>query len=118
MPPVRSVVAEDLVAEDFKAEIGDLRTEMRTEFATVRGEVREGFAATRGEMREGFAAIRGEIDGKVAELRGDMREGFATLRGDMARDRFVQLKWSFAFWLGQVFAIVGFLALLLRTVGR
>lgn len=95
------------MAEDLTAEVGDLRTEMRTEFATVRGEMREGLAAVRGELHEGFAA-----------LRGDMREGFATLRGDMARDRFVQVKWSFAFWLGQVFAIVGFLTLLLRTVGR
>jgi hypothetical protein len=107
MAPVHSGVAEGVVAEDLTAGIADLRTEMRTEFASVRGELREGLAAVRGDMREGFA-----------EMRGDMREGFATLRGDMAHDRFVQLKWSFAFWLGQVFAIVGFLALLLRTVSR
>jgi len=78
MAPVRRVVAEGLVAEDFKADVGDLRPDIRTEFATVRGEMREGFAAIGGEMHEGFAAI----------------------------------------WLGQVFAIVGFLALLLRTVGH
>jgi len=107
MAPVHSGVAEGVVAEDLTAGVADLRTEMRTEFATVRGEMREGFAAVRGEMREGFA-----------DARGEMREGFATLRADMARDRFVKLKWSFAFWLGQVFAIVGFLALLLRTVSR
>jgi hypothetical protein len=40
----------------------------------------------------------------------------AVAEGVVAED--FPLKWSFAVWLGQVFAIVGFLALLLRTIGR
>jgi hypothetical protein len=107
MAPARRAVAEGVVGEDLKREVGDLRTEMRTEFATVRG-----------EMRGGFAALRGDMHAEFASVRGDTREGFATLRGDIAHDRFVLLKWSFGFWLAQVFAIGSFIVVLLRAVGR
>jgi hypothetical protein len=61
MAPVRRAVAQGVVAEDLKAEVSDLGTEMRTEFATARDEMRAGFASVRGEMHEGFAALRGAI---------------------------------------------------------
>ena len=79
-------------------------------------------------VRRGFAAgeVADDLKGEVGDLRTEMRTDFATVRGDgfalvradMAQDGIVQLKWSFAFWLGQLFAIVGFLSLLLRTAGR
>jgi hypothetical protein len=38
----------------------------------------------------------------------------ATLRGDIAAGRVEFLKWSFLFWAGQVVAMTGILALMLR----
>jgi hypothetical protein len=59
----------------------------------------------RGEMREGFAAIRGE-----------MREGFADSRRDIAAERFEFLKWAVALWVGQLAAVAGIVAALLKTL--
>ena len=57
------------------------------------------------EMTQGFAALRQE-----------MTEGFASIRQEMANLRFDLLKWTFVFWVGQLFALAGFLAVLLRFV--
>lgn len=56
------------------------------------------------------SSSRSGKDPRMAAARSAVAEGV------VAED--FPLKWSFAFWLGQVFAIVGFLALLLRTIGR
>ena len=48
------------------------------------------------EMTQGFAALRQE-----------MTEGFASIRQEMANLRFDLLKWTFVFWVGQLFALAG-----------
>jgi hypothetical protein len=53
---------------------------------------------------------------ETAQLRGDMREGFADLRRDIAAERFELLKWAIAFWVGQLAAVAGIVATLLRTL--
>ena len=53
---------------------------------------------------------------ELSQLRGEMRQGFADLRRDMADGRFELLKWSIAFWMGQLIAIAGIVGMLLRTV--
>ena len=61
---------------------------------------------------EETSAVRLEL----AQLRGEMRQGFADLRHDMAEGRFELLKWSIAFWMGQLIAIAAIVGMLLRTV--
>jgi hypothetical protein len=54
---------------------------------------------------------------EIGALRVDMAKEFAALRVDMARQLVVVLKWSFLFWIGQVAAVGGMMAFLLRTLG-
>ena len=87
-----------LVAERFDRrlgeEIGALRLDMAKEFAAVRVDTAKEFAAVRVEM---------------AAMRTD-------LRSELAATRFSILKWSFLFWVGQLAAMTGIMALLLRTI--
>jgi hypothetical protein len=89
-----------LAAERFERrlaeEIGGFRVEVAQQFARMRVETHDGDAALRVEMHDGFALVRQEMAGTRAEL----------------------LKWSFLFWVGQVAAVAGLLAFMLRTSGR
>ena len=58
----------------------------------------------RGEMREGFADVRREM----ADVRRDLSR-------QMSEGRFELLKWAFAFWVGQLAAVGGIVAVLLRN---
>jgi hypothetical protein len=66
------------------------------------------------EMVQGFAALRQEMAMGLSELRREMTAGFAALRQEIADTRFELLKWTFVFWVGQLFALAGFLAVLVR----
>ena len=48
--------------------------------------------------------------------REDLIEGFAAIRQEMANLRVELLRWSFAFWIGQVAATAGLMALLIRLL--
>jgi hypothetical protein len=45
-----------------------------------------------------------------------MTAGFASLRQENAAARFELLKWCFVFWIGQVFATAGVMAVVLRLM--
>ena len=66
------------------------------------------------EMVQGFAALRQEMTAGLSELRQEMTAGFAALRQEIAETRVELLKWTFVFWVGQLVALAGFLAILLR----
>lgn len=53
-----------------------------------------------------------------ALVRKELHEGLGVIRADLASVRVEILRWSFAFWLGQVAAIGALIALMLRTLGR
>jgi hypothetical protein len=98
-----------LVAERFDRrlgeEIGALRLDMAKEFAAVRVDTAKEFAAVRVEM----AAMRTDLRSELAAMGTD-------LRSELAATRFSILKWSFLFWVGQLAAMTGIMALLLRTI--
>jgi hypothetical protein len=98
------------------AEIGALRLDMAKEFATVRVETAREFAAVRNEMAREFAAVRGEAAKEFAAVRTEMTALGAGLRTEMAETRFHMLKWAFVFWVGQLVAMTGIMALLLRAM--
>ena len=56
-----------------------------------------------------------EIAGLEMGLRKEMHEGFAAIRQEMSNQRAELLKWSFAFWIGQLAAMCGLLAFMLRA---
>lgn len=77
-------------------------------------------AAERFERRlaEEIAGVRVEMHQGFADVRVEMHEGFGGLRQEMSGLRVELLKWSFLFWVGQVAAVAGLLAFMLRAAGR
>jgi hypothetical protein len=59
-----------------------------------------------------------EISSLRLELRQAMQEGLASVRQELATTRVEMLKWSFLFWVGQVAAMAGLLALMFKFTGR
>ena len=98
-------------------ELAGLRIEMAGSQATLREDMAQQSATLREKLAQQGATLRGEIAAVGTDLKSDMREGFATIRQEMAANRFELLKWSFLFWIGQVLAIVGLMAAMLRALG-
>jgi hypothetical protein len=55
---------------------------------------------------------------EASSLRLELHDGLAAVRQELATTRVELLKWSFAFWIGQVAAMAGLLAFMLRAAGR
>ncbi len=53
---------------DLRSEIRSLRTEMQAEIAALRAEMRAEFAAVRAEMQAEFAAVRAEMQGMCSDI--------------------------------------------------
>jgi hypothetical protein len=66
-----------------------------------------------------ISALRIDVARDLSLLRVDVARDLSALRGDFSRDlssvRFELLKWSFLFWVGQVAAMAGLLAFMLRA---
>jgi len=92
------VVAGERFERRLAQEVGALRTDIAGEFAAVRTDMAKEFAALRTDMAKEFAAVRAE-----------MAVGLASTRVSL-------VKWCFLFWVGQVAAIGGIMAFLLRTI--
>jgi len=64
------------------------------------------------DWSDNVLSVAGDRFGRtLAEETGRLRVEIANLRADL-------LKWSFLFWVGQVAAMAGLLAFMLRTVGH
>lgn len=55
---------------------------------------------------------------EISAVRLELHDGLAAVRQEMATSRVELLKWSFAFWVGQVAAMAGLLAFMFRTMGH
>jgi hypothetical protein len=53
---------------------------------------------------------------EVSALRLELHNGLGAVRQEVAAGRVEHIKWSFAFWLGQLAAMAGLLALLTRRL--
>jgi hypothetical protein len=95
----------------IRQEIAALRAEVatRTELEAVRQDVSAALQEI-GALR-GNVATRSELDA----LRHEMSAGFARLERQISESRVDIVKWSFLFWTGQCFVIIGFLLVFLRN---
>jgi hypothetical protein len=93
-----------------------LRQQMTELGASLRAEMAALGASLRGEMAALGGSLRGEITALGGGLRGEMAALGGSLRQEMADLRFDILKWCFLFWIGQVVAVAGLFALMLRLV--
>jgi regulation of enolase protein 1 (concanavalin A-like superfamily) len=55
-----------------------------------------------------------EVTALRVEVRNALHDGLRSVRQELATTRVEALKWSFVFWVGQVAAIAGLLAFMLR----
>jgi hypothetical protein len=51
---------------------------------------------------------------EISALRVEVHDGLSSVRQELATTRVEMLKWSFLFWVGQVAAMAGLLAFMLR----
>ena len=59
-----------------------------------------------------------EISGLRLGFREALHDGLSLVRQELATTRVEMLKWSFLFWVGQVAAMAGLLALMFKLTGR
>ena len=52
------------------------------------------------------------------EFMRELHAGLAAVRQEIATVRVELIRWSFVFWLGQIAAMIGVLAFMLRDLGR
>jgi DNA anti-recombination protein RmuC len=106
------------VGDRFERRLTDETTRVRIEmvqgFASVRQDLTEGLSQVRQELAGGLSQVRQEMAEGLSQVRQEMMAGFAALRQEIADTRFELLKWTFVFWVGQLFALAGFLAVLIR----
>lgn len=106
--------AEDL-ASAIAAAAGGVKDQVM-ELIAERMERR--FAETRAELERKIvelgAVLRQEMAEMKAQLRQEMAEMKAQLRQEMAGMKADLIKWAFIFWVTQMTALAGIVALLLR----
>jgi hypothetical protein len=54
----------------------------------------------------------------ISSLRAEFHDGLNGVRQELATTRVETLKWSFLFWIGQVAAMAGLLAVMFKITGR
>lgn len=59
------------------------------------------------KLRIEMAGFRGDLAMQVGDLAVQIKESESALRQEIASTRTENIRWSFAFWIGQVLAIVG-----------
>ena len=99
-------------------EISGLRVEMARGHATLREELAREVGTLREAVAQQGASLRQALAEQGASLREALAQQGAALRVEIATNRFELLKWSFLFWVGQVLAIGGVMAAMLRVFGR
>jgi hypothetical protein len=77
-------------------------------------------AADRFERRlaEQIAGVRVELSAVRADIVQELHGGLGSIRQELANARVETRRWSFLFWVGQVAAMAGLLALMFRLTGR
>ena len=112
---MRSRDAVAMADDRFELRLAQESSAIRQEIAVVRAEMatRKELEAVRAEMatRKELEVVRGDM----ATLRQEMHAGFARIERQVSESRVEMIKWSFLFWTGQAFVIVGFLLVFLRN---
>ena len=65
-------------------------------------------------LRVDMSSLRVEMSREMATLRLDVTNGLSEVRAELSEVRVELLKWSFLFWVGQLAAVSGLLAFMLR----
>ena len=94
----------DFATERFERRLAEENGKLRVEMAT-------GFGAMRADMEQGFGAIRADMERGSGAIRADMERGYGELRSEMIHRNAELLKWALRFFVVQLAAMAGLLAL-------
>lgn len=92
------------LAEDF----GGLRAELHSEVGSLRAELHSEVGNLRAELRSEVGSLRAELHSEIGGLRADLISRMGAFEGRITR-------WMFAFWIGQIGALIGILFAFFRT---
>jgi len=107
---LRADIAE--LRAELKEEIAELRAELKAEIAELRTELKEEIAELRAELKEEIAELRAELKEEIAELRTETKQDIGGIRTEVKALEARLLKWFIALLLGQTAFLVGILRLL------
>jgi hypothetical protein len=111
-----------IAADRFERRLSEEISGVRVELSAVRADIVRELHAGLGSVRQELATARVEVRQELATARVEMRQELATSRVEMLQElataRVETLRWSFMFWIGQVAAMAGLLALMVRLVAR
>ena len=111
-------VASERFEHRVAVEGNKLRLEMTTGFADVRQDMAQMKADLRQDMAKMESGLRQDMGRMESGLRQDMGRMESTLRQEirdgLATVRVELIKWSFAFWVGQMLTVIAVIALMLR----
>ena len=90
-----------------KADLQRTESALREDLHVTAASLREEMHATAGSLRE-------EMHATAASLREELHATAASLREEMHKMRAELIKWSFAFWIGNIAVLSGIMLALLR----
>ena len=109
-----------LAGERFErrlAEVGSsLRVQIAQSEAALRNEIGQVEVRLRQEMGHLEVRLRGELGQVDGRLRQDLSQMEVRIIREIGNSRFDLIKWSFAFWIGQVVAMSAIMAAMLHIV--
>ena len=98
-----------LAAERFERRLAEVGSSLRVQIAHSEG-------ALRHEMGQLEVRLRDELAHVDGRLRQDLSQMELRIIREIGNSRFDLLKWTFAFWIGQVVAMSAIMATMLRIV--
>jgi hypothetical protein len=69
-----------------KAEVAELRTELKSDMANLRAEVKSDMASLRSEVKSDLANLRADIQADMGKLRSDVQADVGNLRTEVKSD--------------------------------
>jgi len=108
--------------EKLKPRLGEEEARSLLEFiqtsvdqhAATKADLQRTESALREELHATAASLREEMHATAASLREEMHATAASLREEMHKMRAELIKWSFAFWIGNIAVLSGIMLALLR----
>ena len=109
-----------LAAERFERRLADAGSSLRVQIAqseaALRNEIGHVEVRLRQEMGQLEVRLREELGHVDGRLRHDLSQMDVRIIREIGNSRFGLLKWTFAFWIGQVVAMSAIMAAMLRIV--
>ena len=110
---VRVLVAE--TEGRLRESIAQTEARGRESLAQTELRMRDAIAQTEVSLHDAMRKSEGRLREEIALIRVDMGKMENGLRQEIAAGRVELFKWSFVFWIGQVLALAGFFAVMIRV---